>query len=200
MADCGCVVERLESRAAARPVRGVCGSSTYAAPEVIRGGECDALAAGMWSLGVRLFGMINGFLPVDRAAPDWRCDRMLSRRRGRSTDVRRGGGSRAKGAAVGREVAGDGGGGRHWLAVESERGSRPRPYPWRTAGRAGSWCVARGAGGGVAAERRLRRVGVSGWSHPLVSGLLFACARRGLRVRVALCDPPAVDFAVFSGL
>ena len=64
MADCGCVVERLESRAAARPVRGFCGSSTYAAPEVIRGGECDALAAGMWSLGVRLFGMLRSLCVI----------------------------------------------------------------------------------------------------------------------------------------
>lgn len=56
----------------------VCGSHSYAAPEVLaadrrRGLGYDGFAADAWSLGVSLFCLIAGFLPLDRASDrDWR--------------------------------------------------------------------------------------------------------------------------------
>jgi len=54
-------------------LRDVCGSKSYAAPEVLGGTGYDGYAADMWSLGVCLFAMLSGFFPLDEASRnDWR--------------------------------------------------------------------------------------------------------------------------------
>lgn len=56
-----------------RPLRDVCGSKSYCAPEVLLGSGYDGYAADMWSLGVCLFAMLSGFFPLDEATKkDWR--------------------------------------------------------------------------------------------------------------------------------
>merc|ERR1719502_1799730 len=74
-----------------KPLKDVCGSKSYAAPEVLAahikgydGFKCDA-----WSLGVCLFAMVSGFFPLDEAsANDWRYDRLRAEQaRGASTTV-----------------------------------------------------------------------------------------------------------------
>ena len=51
----------------------VCGSKSYAAPEVLGGGGYNGFAADVWSGGICLFGMLAGFFPLDEAtSSDWR--------------------------------------------------------------------------------------------------------------------------------
>jgi len=51
----------------------VCGSKSYAAPEVLAGLGYSGEAADVWSLGICLFAMLAGFFPLDEAAgSDWR--------------------------------------------------------------------------------------------------------------------------------
>lgn len=60
------------------PIQGFCGSKSYAAPEVLVGRGYDGFQADMWSLGVCLFGLLNGFFPVDEAKPtDWRYQKLV---------------------------------------------------------------------------------------------------------------------------
>lgn len=60
-----------------KPLRDVCGSKSYAAPEVLAAQGYDGFAADMWSLGVCLFAMLSGFFPLDEATPqDWRYPRL----------------------------------------------------------------------------------------------------------------------------
>jgi len=70
-------------------LRDVCGSKSYAAPEVLsnRTEGYDGYAADLWSLGVCLFAMLSGFFPLDEAtANDWRFPRLAeAQQRGRST-------------------------------------------------------------------------------------------------------------------
>jgi len=56
----------------------VCGTRTYAAPEVLRGGNgYGCFSADVWSLGVCLFAMCAGFFPFDEATQrDWRFARL----------------------------------------------------------------------------------------------------------------------------
>merc|ERR1719359_1585275 len=70
-----------------RPLRDVCGSKSYAAPEVLAAQGYDGFAADMWSLGVCLFAMLSGFFPLDEAsANDWRYPKLVEAQRvGRST-------------------------------------------------------------------------------------------------------------------
>jgi len=56
-----------------QPIQGFCGSKSYAAAEVLHGRGYDGFVADMWSLGVCVFGLLNGFFPVDEAkVTDWR--------------------------------------------------------------------------------------------------------------------------------
>merc|ERR1719274_239394 len=69
------------------PLKDVCGSKSYAAPEVLGARGYDGFAADMWSLGVCLFAMLSGFFPLDEASNnDWRYARLIEgQQKGRST-------------------------------------------------------------------------------------------------------------------
>jgi len=60
----------------------VCGSKSYAAPEVLGvdkryGRGYDGFGADAWSLGVCLFAMVSGFFPLDEASQsDWRYSKL----------------------------------------------------------------------------------------------------------------------------
>jgi len=70
-----------------KPLRDVCGSKSYAAPEVLASKGYDGFAADMWSLGVCLFAMLSGFFPLDEASVnDWRFPKLgQAQAEGRST-------------------------------------------------------------------------------------------------------------------
>ncbi len=70
-----------------KPLRDVCGSKSYAAPEVLAARGYDGFGADMWSLGVCLFAMLSGFFPLDEAsAQDWRFPKLCeAQSRGAST-------------------------------------------------------------------------------------------------------------------
>lgn len=70
-----------------KPLRDVCGSKSYAAPEVLASRGYDGMAADMWSIGVCLFAMLSGFFPLDEAsANDWRYGKLVeAQARGQST-------------------------------------------------------------------------------------------------------------------
>jgi len=65
-----------------KPLFDVCGSKSYAAPEVLGvdkkyGRGYDGFAADVWSLGVCLFAMVSGFFPLDEASgSDWRYNKL----------------------------------------------------------------------------------------------------------------------------
>jgi len=63
-----------------KPLKDVCGSKSYAAPEVLSAtalGGYDGFACDAWSLGVCLFAMVSGFFPLDEASTnDWRFARL----------------------------------------------------------------------------------------------------------------------------
>merc|ERR1719231_2016863 len=68
----------------------VCGSKSYAAPEVLANTPhgYDGYAADLWSLGVCLFAMLAGFFPLDEAtANDWRFPKLLETQRRRFSTV-----------------------------------------------------------------------------------------------------------------
>lgn len=69
------------------PLKDMCGSKSYAAPEVLGGHGYDGFAADVWSIGVSLFAMLSGFFPLDEATPkDWRFPKLCDvQSRGRST-------------------------------------------------------------------------------------------------------------------
>lgn len=69
------------------PLREMCGSKSYAAPEVLNGTGYDGFLADVWSLGVCLFAMLSGFFPLDEASKnDWRYGKLQEQQaRGRST-------------------------------------------------------------------------------------------------------------------
>jgi len=62
----------------------VCGSKSYAAPEVLANTPqgYDGYAADMWSLGVSIFAMLSGFFPLDEATGnDWRFPKLVETQR-----------------------------------------------------------------------------------------------------------------------
>ena len=55
------------------PLKVLCGSKSYAAPEVLLGFGYDGPPVDVWSLGVCLFAMLAGFFPLEEAnGSDWR--------------------------------------------------------------------------------------------------------------------------------
>lgn len=70
-----------------KPLRDLCGSKSYAAPEVLGKRGYQGFTADMWSLGVCLFAMLSGFFPLDEASTvDWRFGKLEEgQRAGRST-------------------------------------------------------------------------------------------------------------------
>jgi len=51
----------------------VCGSKSYAAPEILASRGYDGYSVDVWSCGICLFAMLAGFFPLDGATPsDWR--------------------------------------------------------------------------------------------------------------------------------
>jgi len=76
-----------ESIDCSKLLRDVCGSKSYAAPEVLAGQGYYGFLADMWSLGVCLFAMLAGFFPLDEASMnDWRFPRLAeAQSQGRST-------------------------------------------------------------------------------------------------------------------
>jgi serine/threonine protein kinase len=69
------------------PLKEMCGSKSYAAPEVLSGVGYDGFLADVWSLGVCLFAMLSGFFPLDEASNnDWRYGKLVEQQaKGRST-------------------------------------------------------------------------------------------------------------------
>lgn len=69
------------------PLKDICGSKSYAAPEVLTGKGYNGFAADVWSLGVSLFAMLSGFFPLDEASgKDWRYEKLrAAQSQGRST-------------------------------------------------------------------------------------------------------------------
>eukprot|EP00320_Phaeocystis_rex_P013927 CAMPEP_0119065564 /NCGR_PEP_ID=MMETSP1178-20130426/8349_1 /TAXON_ID=33656 /ORGANISM="unid sp, Strain CCMP2000" /LENGTH=400 /DNA_ID=CAMNT_0007047093 /DNA_START=88 /DNA_END=1290 /DNA_ORIENTATION=- len=69
------------------PLKEMCGSKSYAAPEVLSGAGYDGFLADVWSLGVCLFAMLSGFFPLDEASQnDWRYGKLVEQQaKGRST-------------------------------------------------------------------------------------------------------------------
>jgi len=69
------------------PLKEMCGSKSYAAPEVLSGVGYDGFLADVWSLGVCLFAMLSGFFPLDEASQnDWRYGKLVEQQaKGRST-------------------------------------------------------------------------------------------------------------------
>ena len=47
------------------PLTVVCGSKSYAAPEVLAGFGYDGPSVDVWSCGICLFAMVAGFFPLD---------------------------------------------------------------------------------------------------------------------------------------
>ena len=62
-----------EVRTPRTPLTVLCGSKSYAAPEVLAGLGYDGPSVDVWSCGICLFAMVAGFFPLEEAAPsDWR--------------------------------------------------------------------------------------------------------------------------------
>jgi serine/threonine protein kinase len=60
-----------------KKLREVCGSKSYAAPEVLDGRGYEGFPADVWSCGICLFAMLAGFFPLDEASgSDWRFERL----------------------------------------------------------------------------------------------------------------------------
>jgi len=58
-------------------LREVCGSKSYAAPEVLEGRGYEGFPADVWSCAICLFAMLAGFFPLDEASgADWRYERV----------------------------------------------------------------------------------------------------------------------------
>ena len=69
-------------------LRDVCGSKSYAAPEVLASRGYDGFAADMWSLGVCLFAMLSGFFPLNEASNnDWRFAKLAEGQRSKVSTV-----------------------------------------------------------------------------------------------------------------
>jgi len=71
-------------------ITGLCGSKSYAAPEVLQNGRApgyDGFQADVWSLGVSFFGLLNGFFPLEEAKQsDWRFQKLMqAQQRGQSS-------------------------------------------------------------------------------------------------------------------
>ncbi len=71
------------------PLREICGSKSYCAPEVLAGKGYDGPPADVWSCAICLFGMLAGFFPLDEASgADWRFERVKMAAQGNYSVVR----------------------------------------------------------------------------------------------------------------
>jgi len=69
-------------------LKDVCGSKSYAAPEVLAARGYNGFAADMWSLGVCLFAMLSGFFPLDEASNnDWRYPKLCEAQAGKRSTM-----------------------------------------------------------------------------------------------------------------
>mmetsp|Transcript_25120 Transcript_25120/g.81243 ORF Transcript_25120/g.81243 Transcript_25120/m.81243 type:complete len:524 (-) Transcript_25120:146-1717(-) len=66
----------------------VCGTKSYAAPEVLASVPYDGFRADIWSLGVCIFGMVAGFFPLEVARrADWRFNSLYEAQKAGASSV-----------------------------------------------------------------------------------------------------------------